>query len=48
VAHEDWSGEDPVGGPIEEVRRVRDDIEHRVRALLQRLEINTAARRELL
>jgi arsenate reductase (thioredoxin) len=43
VAHEDWRVGDPVGAPIEEVRRVRDDIEHRVRALLERLDIRTGA-----
>jgi len=37
VTHEDWRVGDPVGAPIEEVRRVRDDIERRVRELLTRL-----------
>ncbi len=35
--HEDWRVGDPIGAPIEEVRRVRGDIEHRVRALLGEL-----------
>jgi protein-tyrosine-phosphatase len=43
VAHEDWRVGDPVGAAIEEVRRVRDDIEHRVRALLERLDTRAAA-----
>ena len=30
----DWDLEDPKGKPIEEFRRVRDDIERRVRTLL--------------
>jgi protein-tyrosine-phosphatase len=34
VRHEDWRVGDPLGAPIHEVRRVRDDIDHRVRALL--------------
>jgi arsenate reductase (thioredoxin) len=37
VRHEDWRVGDPIGAPIEEVRRVRDDIEYRVRALLAEL-----------
>ena len=32
--YEDWPLEDPRGQPIEVVRRVRDEIEARVRALL--------------
>ena len=31
---EDWQLDDPKGKPIEEFRRLRDDIERRVRALL--------------
>ena len=34
VRHEDWRIGDPIGAPIQEIRRVRDDIEYRVRALL--------------
>ena len=30
----DWELEDPKGKPVEEFRRIRDDIERRVRALL--------------
>ena len=36
--HEDWRVGDPTGAPIDEVRRVRDDIERRVMALLRELE----------
>jgi arsenate reductase len=36
--HEDWRVGDPTGAPIDEVRRVRDDIERRVMALLEELE----------
>jgi arsenate reductase (thioredoxin) len=43
VAHEDWRVGDPVGAHIDEVRRVRDDIDRRVRALLDRLGIEAAA-----
>ena len=34
--HEDWRIGDPIGAPIQEIRRVRTDIEYRVRALLTR------------
>lgn len=33
----DWALPDPAGKPIEEVRRIRDDIERRVQALLERV-----------
>jgi arsenate reductase (thioredoxin) len=36
---EDWRVGDPVGASIEEVRRVRDDIERRVRALIAELHV---------
>jgi protein-tyrosine-phosphatase len=32
---EDWDVDDPAGQPIEDVRRIRDDIEQRVSALLE-------------
>jgi len=32
--YEDWALDDPAGQPLQVVRRVRDDIEHRVRRLL--------------
>ena len=32
--YEDWQVEDPAGKPVEEVRRIRDEIDGRVRALL--------------
>jgi protein-tyrosine-phosphatase len=35
--YEDWAIEDPIGGPIERVRRIRDDLDARVRDLLARL-----------
>lgn len=34
----DWALPDPAGKPIEEVRRIRDDIERRVRALLEQVD----------
>jgi protein-tyrosine-phosphatase len=37
VRHEDWRIGDPIGAPLEEVRRVREDIERRVRVLLDTL-----------
>jgi arsenate reductase (thioredoxin) len=36
--HEDWRVGDPSGAPVDEVRRVRDDIDRRVMALLTELE----------
>lgn len=36
--HEDWRVGDPTGAPVDEVRRVREDIERRVDALLAELE----------
>jgi arsenate reductase (thioredoxin) len=38
VRHEDWRVGDPTGAPVDEVRRVRDDIDRRVQALLAELE----------
>ena len=35
VEHEDWPLDDPKDQPLETVRRVRDDIERRVKALIQ-------------
>ena len=43
--HEDWRVGDPIGAPLEEVRRVRGDIEHRVRALLGALGVPACAAR---
>jgi len=37
VRHEDWRVGDPIGAPVDEVRRVRRDIEYRVRGLLNEL-----------
>jgi arsenate reductase len=33
----DWELEDPAGRPLEEVRPIRDDIERRVRGLMEEL-----------
>jgi hypothetical protein len=38
---------DPIGAPIGEIRRVRADIEHRVRTLLTELGVATPRHREL-
>lgn len=35
--HEDWRVGDPTGAPVDEVRRVRDDIDRRVQRLLVEL-----------
>lgn len=35
----DWALDDPAGRPVDDVRRVRDDIEQRVRALLDELDV---------
>jgi arsenate reductase len=39
---EDWSLTDPSGKPIDEVRRIRDDIQYRVQALALRLRAGVA------
>jgi arsenate reductase (thioredoxin) len=36
--HEDWRVGDPSGAPVDEVRRVREDIDRRVAVLLAELE----------
>ena len=41
--YEDWPLTDPAGRPIEVVREVRDQIEQRVRSLLQSLDISAVA-----
>ena len=43
VRYVDWELEDPAGKPAEEVRPVRDDIERRVRGLLDELGVPPAA-----
>jgi protein-tyrosine-phosphatase len=40
VRYVDWELPDPAGRPIEEVRAIRDDIERRVRGLLEELGID--------
>lgn len=37
VSYRDWKLDDPAGQPIETVRRIRDDIADRVRALVEEL-----------
>jgi protein-tyrosine-phosphatase len=37
IRYEDWELEDPAGKPVEEVRRIRDEIDGRVRRLLEGL-----------
>ena len=37
--YEDWEVEDPAGKPLETVRRIRDQIDARVRQLLDELEV---------
>ena len=39
--YEDWPLDDPAGQPIEVVRRVRDEIERRVRTLLVELGVSS-------
>jgi ArsR family transcriptional regulator len=38
----DWDLDDPVDKPLDELRRIRDDVETRVRGLLDELELNEA------
>ena len=42
VRYVDWELDDPAGKPVDEVRPVRDEIEHRVRGLLAELEVPSA------
>jgi arsenate reductase len=49
--HEDWELTDPAGKPVEEVRGIRDEIDRRVRSLLDDLigqtdQADSAERRE--
>jgi arsenate reductase len=37
VSYRDWKLDDPAGQPVEVVRRIRDDIAERVRALVDEL-----------
>lgn len=37
VSYRDWQLDDPAGQPVEVVRRIRDDIAERVRALIEEL-----------
>ena len=37
--YEDWELDDPAGKPLEQVRPIRDEIERRVRHLLEQLEV---------
>jgi arsenate reductase (thioredoxin) len=46
VKHQDWRVGDPVGATLDEVRRVRDDIERRVRTLLAELQVLPSAESE--
>ena len=39
--YEDWALEDPSGRPVEEIRRIRDDIRERVQSLLSSLDTAT-------
>jgi arsenate reductase (thioredoxin) len=39
----DWDLTDPAGHPIEEARAIRDDINHRVRALITELDTDGSA-----
>ena len=44
VRHQDWRVGDPVGAPLQEIRRVRSDIERRVAALLGELGVAIVGR----
>jgi arsenate reductase (thioredoxin) len=37
--YEDWDLDDPAGQPLDQVRPIRDEIEHRVRTLLAELQV---------
>ncbi|HEX2356898.1 MAG TPA: arsenate reductase ArsC [Micromonosporaceae bacterium] len=40
--YEDWTLDDPAGGTVEQIRTIRDDIERRVRHLLDELRVPAA------
>ena len=40
--YEDWPVDDPAGQDLDTVRRIRDDVERRVRALLDELNLHAA------
>ncbi len=40
--YEDWEITDPAGRSLEDVRPIRDEIEHRVRDLLHRLDVEVS------
>jgi hypothetical protein len=42
TCHEDWRVGDPIGAPVDEIRRAGNDIQYRVRALLRDLGTTTA------
>ncbi|MGZ8574840.1 MAG: arsenate reductase ArsC, partial [Actinomycetota bacterium] len=42
VRYLDWDLDDPAGRPAEEIRPIRDEIEHRVRGLMAELGIPEA------
>jgi arsenate reductase len=42
--YEDWAVDDPAGKSLEEVRRIRDEIDGRVRALLAELTVAVPSR----
>ena len=39
----DWDLEDPAGKAVDEVRRIRDEIRHRIRALVSDLDARSAS-----
>ncbi len=45
IRYLDWPLDDPAGQPLETVRRIRDQIEERVRVLLAELGVPAGARR---
>ena len=45
-SYRDWKLDDPKGRPIEDVRRIRDDIRHRVGELLRELGVRVSALHE--
>jgi len=41
--YEDWTLDDPAGKTIDEIRPILDEIERRVRGLLEELEVPTTS-----
>jgi protein-tyrosine-phosphatase len=46
ITTEDWQLEDPEGKPIEKVRQIRDEIEAKVKSLIEELHLEEGRKRD--